>query len=368
MTISASPRTHSLRTGSLRDRVWALAELVTTPVLPSDYLDLIDPLRPGAALRGRIEDVRAETPDAATVAIRPGRSWAGHLPGQYVRLGIDIDGVRHWRPYSITSRVASGPERQITITVKAIPDGLVSNHLVRAVEPGTLVQLDQATGDFVMSTPRPAKALFVTGGSGITPVMGMLRNHLAELPDVVLLHSALTAADVIFAGELRAWHAAGRLRLVERHTDAEGMLDLSTDLDVIVPDWRERETWACGPMGLVDAAESQWAAEAPGARLHTERFRPAITIAGEGGTATFTRSGVVVESDGTVPLLDDAEAVGLLLTSGCRMGICFQCVLPLSEGAVRDLRDGTVTYAEAGDVVSFQPCVSAPAGPCHIDK
>ena len=79
---------------ALRDRVLKLAEFVTTPLLPADYLDLIDPLRSGAALRGRIEAVVPETRDAATLVIRPGRGWQPHTPGQDVRLGVDVDGVR----------------------------------------------------------------------------------------------------------------------------------------------------------------------------------------------------------------------------------------------------------------------------------
>ena len=80
--------------------------------------------------------------------------------------------------------------------------------------------------------------------------MGMLRNHVAELPDVVMIHSAPTARDVIFASELRELAAAGLVRLVELHTDTDGMLDLAADLEGLVPDWREREVWACGPAAV----------------------------------------------------------------------------------------------------------------------
>src|SRR5918994_5024729 len=204
---------------ALRDRVLKLAEFITTPLLPTDYLDLVDPLRSGAALRGRIEAIHPETRDAATVVIRPGRSWRPHTPGQYVRIGIDVDGVRQWRAYSITS-VLGRADGCFTVTVKAIPDGKVSNHIVRRARPGTVVQLDQATGDFVLPATPPAKALFVTAGSGITPVMGMLRNRAADdACDVVLVHSAPTRDDVIFGAELRAMAAEGRIRLIEQHTD-----------------------------------------------------------------------------------------------------------------------------------------------------
>ena len=367
MTTTA-PRPTSRRPAltGLRDRAVRLAELVTTPLLPTDYLDLFDPLRSGADLRGRIEAVLPETRDAATVVIRPGRGWQDHTPGQYVRIGIDVDGVRQWRAYSITS-VLGRPDGCFTVTVKAIPGGKVSNHLVHRTRPGTLVQLDQATGEFVLPPARPAKALFVTAGSGITPVMGMLRNRADDdASDVVLVHSAPTADDVIFAAELRRLAADGRIRLIERHTDADGVL-AAPALDALVPDIAERHTWACGPVGMLEALEEHWAAAGLSDRLYTERFRPRVLVTGEGGTVTFTKNGTTVEADGATPILDAAEEAGVLMPSGCRMGICYGCVLPLREGAVRDLRNGEVTTAAPGDGVLVQTCISAAAGACDID-
>ena len=348
-----------------------VAEALATPLVPSDYLDLIDPLRSGADLRGRIVDVRHETPDAVTVVIRPGRGWLGHVPGQYIRIGMDIDGVRHWRAYSLTHRAdgsaAAGiPAGCVAITTKAIPDGKVSTHLVRNTRPGTLVMLDQATGDFTLPAPAPAKVLFLTAGSGITPVMGMLRNHLPELADVAQVHCAPTASDVIFADELERYAADGRLALSLNLDDEQGVLDLAR-LDALVPDWRERETWTCGPTGLLDAAEAHWAAAGIPEQLHTERFRPTVVEAGEGGEITFLRSDVTVDADGGTPILDAGEEAGVLMPSGCRMGICFGCVVTMRQGAIRDLRTGDVTVVEPGDELPVQTCVNAVAGSCDIE-
>ncbi|MDT7538631.1 MAG: stearoyl-CoA 9-desaturase oxidoreductase [Actinomycetota bacterium] len=340
----------------LRERVAQLAELVATPLVPGDYVDLLDPLRNGTDLRARIVSVTPETADAVTIELRPGRGWRGHTPGQYVRIGVDVDGVRQWRAYSVTSSMTS----TFTITVKAIPDGIVSNFLVRRAQPGMVVQLDQATGDFVLPADQPAKALFVTAGSGITPVMGMLRSE--RLADVVVVHSAPTSDDVIFASELRDLAANGHVRLVEKHTDIHGMLT-PDELVALVPDLAEREAWACGPTGMLDALEAWW----PNERLHTERFRPSVLVTGEGGRVTFARTGTTVDADGTTPLLDAGEAAGVLMPSGCRMGICFGCVLPLREGAVRDLRTGDITTAAVGDGVLIQTCISAAAGACDLD-
>ena len=136
---------------SIRDGARRLAELAATPLVPADYLDVFNPLRRGAELRGRVVSVTPETEDAATLVIKPGADWAGHIPGQYVRVGIDVDGVRLWRAYSLTH----GPrdDGYISITVKAVPEGKVSNHIVRDCRPGTLVHLEQAAGEFVLPTP-----------------------------------------------------------------------------------------------------------------------------------------------------------------------------------------------------------------------
>lgn len=365
MTTTA-PRTTSI--GVLRARVMKLAERVTTPLVPADYLDVIDPLRSGADLRGRIVALHPETRDAVTVVIKPGRGWRGHTPGQYVRIGIDVDGVRQWRAYSMTSET-SRPDGCITITAKAIPGGTVSNHLVRRATVGTVIQLDQPAGEFTLDGHEAEKMLFVTAGSGITPVMGMLRNmpeagRAAE--DTVVVHSAPTADAVIFGEELRTMARQGRIRLLERHTDIDGMLDMET-LDDLVDDVATRQTWACGPAGMLDALEARWDAAGIADQLHTERFRPTIITAGDGGAVTFAKTGTIVDAQASQTLLDTGEAAGVLMPSGCRMGICFGCVAPLRQGAVRDLRTGDVTTASPGDNVQIQTCVSAAAGTCEID-
>jgi len=350
---------------NLRSGAWRVVELITTPVVPTDYLDVIAPLRNAQVLRAKIDAVRPETENSVTLVLRPGRGWRTHRPGQYVRVGVDVDGVRLWRSYSVTSPPARRDGR-FTITVNAVPDGVVSTHLVRRARRGMIVHLDVPAGEFLLCEPRPAKALFITAGSGITPVMGMLRSALHELSDVVVVHSAGTREAVVFGDELRALAAAGRIRLIERHTRADGRLK-PADLDELVPDLFERRTWACGPNDMLDDLETHWADAEAAELLSTERFRPTLINSGGGGTVTFTGSGTVVETDGSEPLLDSGEAAGVLMPSGCRMGICFSCVLPLREGAVRDLRDGQLTVAEPGDNIPVQTCISAAAGPCTID-
>ena len=351
--------------GALRDRFLQLAERITTPLVPTDYLDIIDPLRSGSDLRGRIVATNPETRDAVSLVIKPGRGWRSHTPGQYVRIGVDVDGVRQWRAYSLTSDIGR-VDGCIAITVKAIPGGTVSNYLVRHATVGTIVQLDHAAGEFTLPITAPSKILFLTAGSGITPVMGMLRNMAEQVADVVVVHSAPTPEDVIFAGELRMLARQGRIRLIQRHTDADGMLTTG-ELGDLVSDLAERQAWACGPTSMLDALEQHWSDNGIPERLHTERFRPTVVTAGEGGTVTFSKSATVLDTPGDQTLLDAGESAGVLMPSGCRMGICFGCVAPLREGTVRDLRNGDITTAAPGDGVLIQTCVSAAAGTCDIE-
>ena len=353
-------------TGALRGRILKLAERVTTPLVPADYLDVIDPLRAGATLRGRIVAVQPETSDATTLLIKPGRDWRAHTPGQYVRMGIDVDGVRQWRTYSLTSEI-NRPDGCFSITVKAVDGGAVSTYLARRARVGTVLHLNQAAGDFTLGAPMPAKILFVTAGSGITPVMGMLRNLPAgSVADIVVVHCAPTSDDVIFGAELRALAARGQIRLVEIHTRARGHLDIAT-LHSVVDDLAERHTWACGPAGLLETLETHWAAHDISDQLATERFRSTVIATGDGGTVTFSTTGTTIDSAGSESLLDAGEAAGVLMSSGCRMGICFGCVAPLRQGAVRDLRNGEITTAVPGDGVVIQTCISAAAGACDIE-
>src|SRR5687767_6573946 len=134
MTTTLEPSTgQRSRAPRLRDRAMRVAEAATTPLVPADFLDLFAPLRSGADLRGRIEEIHPETADAATVVIRPGADWAGHVPGQYVRIGIDVDGVRQWRAFSLTPGPAG--DGRLSVPGQGVPAVQVRNHLVPAARP-----------------------------------------------------------------------------------------------------------------------------------------------------------------------------------------------------------------------------------------
>ena len=346
----------------------ALASRATTPLLPDDYLALINPLWSARELRGRVVSVRPETTDSATLVIRPG--WGFNLdyqPGQYVGIGLLIDGRWRWRSYSLTSAPRAAA-RTLSITVKAMPEGVVSGHLVGGVRPGTVVRLAAPRGNFVMPDPPPPKTLFLTAGSGITPIMSMLRtlqrrNQIGGDTDIVHLHSAPTGDEVMFAAELAALGAAEPgYRLIIRTTRTMGRLDLER-LSESVGDWRERQTWVCGPAGLIAGAEKLWAGEGRTDRLHVERYAVPRGPAGRGGTVSFARSGRTRFADAATTLLDAGEQAGVLMPFGCRMGICHTCMVGLTAGRARDLRTG----AEHEPGTRVQTCVSVADGDCELD-
>ncbi len=347
-------------------RVRRAGATLTTPLHPDDYLRLLNPLWTARELRGRVEEVIPETEDAATLVIRPGWGWRwNHRPGQYVGIGIPVDGKFQWRSYSVSSPARHG--RTIAITVRAMPEGKLSAHLVKGLEPGTVVRLAAPEGDFVLPEPPPGRVLFLVGGSGITPVMAMLRtlDRRGTMPDVVLHYSSPTADRMIFREEIeRLADAHAGLSFQQLHTDTDGLLD-PADLDALCPDWRERETWACGPGPMLDAISEHFERAGLEDRLHIERFSLQLGgDGGEGGTITFRNSGRSVEADGATTVLEAGEEAGVGMPYGCRMGICHTCTLTLVSGRVRDLRSGD-EYAQPNEQV--QTCITAAVGDCTLD-
>ena len=352
-----------------RRRALELVRSFTSPLLPDDYLELINPLWSTRELRGRIERIERETADSVTVLIKPGWEWPGHRPGQYVRLGIEVDGIHHWRAYSLTSDPGRA-DGCIAITPKLVESGKVSPFLFGRVKPGAIVRLGGVEGTFVLPDPVPERLLFVSAGSGITPIMSMLRELSAKgkLLDVVHVHSARTADGVIFAHELAELgrrHPGYQLEL--RITGEQGRL-APAQIDGVCGDWHERETFLCGPSGLLEAMGEHWRHAGLQERLHVERFQPDERVGdgerGSGGRISFLKSKLQASSDGEQPILLAGEEAGATLPFGCRMGICHSCVGRLCSGQVRDLRTGRV-HGQPGELL--RTCINAPEGAVEID-
>jgi ferredoxin-NADP reductase len=353
-----------------RRRALALVSSFTSPLLPDDYLELVNPLWSTRELRGRIERLQRESPSTVTIWIKPGWRWPGHLPGQYLRVGVQIEGVLHWRAYSLTS-APNHPDGRISITPKLVPGGTVSSYLCEQARPGTIVRLGGVEGAFVLPSPAPERMLMISAGSGVTPIASMLRALGARgaHADVVHLHSSRTRAEVIFGDELRALAAGSSgYRLHERITGERGRI-APPDLERLCPDWRERVAFVCGPAEMLEQLRAHWRDNGCDDRLHMEHFQPYSATGGglaggDGGSVCFRSSQIVSRGAGGESILAVGERAGLTLPHGCRMGICYSCVGRLCSGRVRDLRTGTI-HGETGELL--RTCVNAPEGAIEID-
>jgi ferredoxin-NADP reductase len=347
-------------------RLRKAAAALTTPLAPDDYFKLINPLWSQRELRGRVEKVVPETERAATLVIKPGWGWSwDHQPGQYIGIGVELDGRFHWRSYSLSS-VPLKENGTVSITVKAMPEGFLSEHLVNGLAPGTIVRLAAPQGDFVLPDPPPDKALFLVGGSGITPVMSIIRtlDRRGSMPDVVLAYSAVHPEDMMFRDELRELaETHDNFALYERFTDTDGILT-PDQLDAVCHDWMDRETWACGPGPMLDAFTDHYQRLGREEHIHVERFT-LNTAGGEasGGTVTFGVGGPSIEVDGATTLLEAGEQAGVNMLFGCRMGICHTCDVPLASGRIRDLRSGE-EHDNPNEYI--QTCISVAAGDCTL--
>lgn len=359
----------------IRQTLSALADLYTYPLRLSHYAELVNPLWTSHQLQARIVGVWDETQDARTLTLKPGRHWRTHRAGQHVRVGVAVEGRQYSRTYSISSP----PERRdgkFTITVKAIADGRLSQHLVRRARVGDYLPVGLPQGDFHLPDSTPVKPLFITAGSGITPVMSMLRSLIARkrLPDTVHLHFAPHARDMIFGAELSQMnHTQDNYTLHplftrENTPAAPGSAHLRPDLlERLCPDWRERDIYTCGPPALLAAIQAEVDVAGVGSHLHIERFLADFSPTPEeavGGRVRFAQAGREIDADAATPLLRVAEDAGMNPPHGCRMGICHTCTTQLLSGCVRDLRDNTLIN-ETGSRI--QTCICAAAGDCEID-
>jgi ferredoxin-NADP reductase len=350
----------------------AVAALVS-PHGVDHYLSRINPLWAAHEVRARVVDVHRETdtPGApvATLTLRPTATWRGHRAGQYVQVGLDLPGSarRATRCFSISS-AASGVGEDFTLTVRSHAQGQVSKYLVDA-EPGLVLHLSQAQGTFTLpvspATPGIDPLLFITGGSGITPAMSMVRTLLRDGYDgragrpVTFLHHARSAEDQIFAEELADIAARDNDVTVHlRHGDA---VFHELELRRLVPGFRDTDTWACGPAGMIELVRAAYG-DSP--RLRLELFK--APRAGRGsaeGDLVLDASDRTVANNGAT-ILEQAEDAGLSPVFGCRMGICFSCTTRKTEGTVRNVLSGVESSAPDEDI---QICVSAPVGDCVVD-
>lgn len=355
-------------------RLASLAEALLTPHGMDRYLELIDPMLVRREIRGSVTEARRQTADTVTLTIRPSRAWRGFTAGQYVRVTVDIDGVRRTRCYSPACS-QHNQDGSLELTIKADPNGLVSRHLFRTAARGTVLGLSQPDGGFTLPSPRPERILLISGGSGITPVLSMLRTLVDERHPgpISFLHYANTADDVLYRRELADLQRRHpQLDVVFGYTlenegaDVHGFFTRE-HLAEAAPWYRDAQTFLCGPKPLMDSVRDLFGAEGLSERLHTEEFTPpALTFDSPEtaeGNVRFAHSGKEVANSGK-PLLEQAEDAGLSPEHGCRMGICFSCTKVKTSGCVRNAKSGELSDEENEEI---QLCISVPVGDVEIN-
>lgn len=335
------------------------------------YLEQIKPTLVIGECRAEVTAVSHGTEDSVTLTLRPNRAWGGIRAGQFVQVAVEIDGVRHNRCYSPASTEGRG--RELEITVKRHPEGLVSNFLVERAQPGMVLGLSQAEGDFHLPDARPDSILLIGAGSGITPLMGMIRTLCAEghRGRIALIQYAPDAERTIYREELDRLAAENpNFTLSRSYTREPGSGELDghfspTHLPQDDPCFATAETFACGPPALLDAVRGTWA-NGLEQRLHVESFvPPSLLPLGEPGEGSirFAGSDLEVENSGA-SILEQAERAGISAQSGCRMGICHTCTCRKLSGTVKNLLTDEVSAAPDEEI---QLCISAPLSDLVID-
>jgi stearoyl-CoA 9-desaturase NADPH oxidoreductase len=349
-----------------------LLQALTAPHGVERYLELA---MPGFSLQERhaeIFDVRSRAAGSVTLRLSTDEAWRGFEAGQFVPITVEIDGVRRRRCYSPANSQHAG-NGELELTVKSHPKGLVSGYLNDAARAGMVLRLGAAAGEFVLPMPRPERLLLISGGSGITPVMSMLRTLCDEGhgAPVTFLHYARHARDVAYGAqlsELARRHTNVRVACVStRERKGRSRVHLSrAQLSALDRDYRQAEVYVCGPPGLIEATRALWAGDGGENRVHSESFlapRLMATPGEAGGNVLFALSGVEIASNG-VTLLEQAEQAGLSPVFGCRMGICHTCTTHKRAGQVRNINSGELSSCEQEEI---QPCVSVPAGDVELD-
>lgn len=345
-----------------------LVDLLTGPHGVNRYTELVTPTWTSGEARAKVIDVRRITPRSVTLTLAPNAAFTERhavKAGQFVNVTVEIDGRMHSRCYS-PANVEGSAELEFTIGVH--DGGLVSTHLYERARPGMVVGLDGVGGDFVLPEPgsagSPRRILFVSGGSGITPVMSMLRTLLAQghlqLPgaEIAFVHYARSPKEAAYRDELAAMRGVRVLHGYTRSGEGEligrfGAEHLAAAMEG--PD----AVFVCGPTALVDAVKQHCD------NVRTESFVPPVIEAPAnptGGRVNFADSKVDVQDDGR-SLLEQAEAAGLKPQNGCRMGICHTCTRRKTSGTVRNLITGAVSTGVDEDV---QICVTVPVGDVDI--
>lgn len=347
---------------------------LTSPHTIDHYLEYLHPLWTAEAVRARVVEVTAETGDASTVLLRPNGAWKGFTPGQHIEFGVEVDGTRRVRCFSL-SNSATRRDGLVSVSVKAHPDGFVSQFLHNGrLAKRTIIYLSQAQGEFVLPEQVPDQLLLISGGSGITPVMSMLRTLVdrGHTGEVVFLHYARSRTDEMFSDDLDRLGEMPNVRMMRIYTrepapEAELAGRFTIDhLKHLGIDPGSTLSYVCGPAGLIATVRETYTELEADDQLQLEYFKvPEVDLDAEDatGSITFEASAITAENSGNT-LLEQAEAAGLSPAYGCRMGVCNTCAAKKLHGAVRHVISGEIS-ANTDETVKV--CVQIPVGDVAVD-
>ncbi|WP_456697546.1 ferredoxin reductase [Aeromicrobium sp. P5_D10] len=344
---------------------------LTSPFTVDHFLEQIHPMLAAANVRAKVIEVIHETGAASTVVMRPNGAWNGFVPGQHVQFGVEVDGTRRIRCFSVSSSKAN-KDKTFSVSVKAHPDGYVSQYLHNELKPGTIVFLSQAEGDFVLPREIPDHLLLVSGGSGITPVMSMARTlrDTGHRGQVTFLHYARSRDDEMFTADLDEL-AASNIDVVRVYTrqpepgaEIEGRFHVD-HLKHLGVDPTETLTYVCGPAGLIASVRDTYEELGAAEQLRQEYFKvPSVDVnaADATGTLTFDDASIEAPNSGAT-ILEQAEAAGLKPAFGCRMGVCNTCAVKKNSGAVRHVVSREIC-ADTDETIKI--CVQVPIGDVSV--
>ena len=338
--------------------------------------------------RLRVARVVHETEDARSFVLdvpEELRSGFEYRAGQFCTFRVHIDGATLHRCYSMSS--APGVDADLVVTVKRVPGGAVSNWLIDRLVAGDEVEVSQPAGVFQL-TGSTAPLVAFAAGSGITPIMSLLRATLAgSRRRVRLLYANRDRDATIFLDELTRLErdSEGRLE-VQHHWDVEhGFVDAAAVRRFSGEDLPDAELYVCGPTPFMDVVEGALlGAGAQSDRIHIERFTPSSEVLGPdstgaeplagprrdqadaSGTTTVTvevegRSGTTAHRPGTT-ILQTARQLDLDPPSSCEAGNCATCMARVVEGTVTMHVNDALTDAEVeeGWVLTCQAVPTSP--------
>ena len=345
-TLKPWPRLASQLVHTL-ERPWLSAIVRKSAV--EDTLNALHPLLSLDTVKARVVHITHESPTVRSFILEPNAHWQGARSGQFVRVQAEINGRRTERAYSLSSR---GGAQRLALTIKRKEGGLMSNFMHQQLRVGSVLTVSQAEGEFVLpaNEPLPGKILLLSAGSGVSPVMALMRElHEQEYAgDVCFLHVCRDASEQIWVDEMLLIGAQmPGLTVVTHLTATQGRLDAQALL-ATVPDLAERATWLCGPAAWMDQLHALWAEKGYASTLTSERFGGGPTVPADAGTPVSVvceRSATQFMTEGAQPLLVQAERAGLAPKHGCRIGICRSCQCTKKSGTVENLLTGEISSA-----------------------